>query len=227
MTAESRRIKSYEHPTRTITETEDLWPRWIWHHCGDGYVCLESSRYPHWYLNVNYGHWSVYGCVVYTLTPHNDAKLKVNVVRNTSSGLLVELASWQSGVDGLSTYLYIPPRCEGYRQVAEYYNPGPGNVSFRYSYSTGVTQTDAVSTTKEYSLSSVFEVTRGIVSAALAGSFSQSWAQEQSISSTEMDTHQLITSIQPGKKKIIWQKVATYGIYEWRSGTFIPCVSDI
>lgn len=235
-------IKSHKHPTRTITETEDLWPRWIWHDCGDGYVCLESSRYPNWYLNVNYGRRSVYGCVVHTLTPHTDARLKVIVINDTSSGLLVQLASRQSGVaaedyrdNGLSTYLYIPPRCEGYRQVATYYNPGPGNISFRYSYSTGVTQTEAestqVSNTITLSLTKVFEVTKAIFSASLmasvSGSFSQSWTHEQSVSSTEMDTHQLTASVQPGRKKVIWQKVATYGMYEWRASTFIPCVSDI
>lgn len=189
-------------------------------------MCLEPTRFPHSYLRVYYKrNGKPYFRLRKSLTPRDDSRLEVIVDKNTPRGLLVNLVPAESGKkNGLRTYLYTPPRCEGYRQVAEHYNPGPGNdLSFTYTYSTGITRTETSSKTTSYGLGVLLGAANGIVGAAVGGVFSQSWKYERSISTTELEKHQVNDSVPPGYKKIVWQKVATYGMYEWRSSSFIPC----
>ncbi|KAK4322016.1 hypothetical protein Pmani_007218 [Petrolisthes manimaculis] len=227
-------IKSHPHPTRTITETDDLWPKWIWHDCGDGYVCLESARFPDYYLYVNYRSGGQFGCVRHYRNPQSSPKLKIISQNKTSDGFLTEFA-YKDGEGyqnyGIKAIVHIPPRCEGYKRLAVYNNPGPGNFSFRYTINTGMTKTATTSITTSYSLSfnidTMINVKKFIIGASLGGSFSQSWTYEQSASSMELEAHQIFSSVPPGKKTVIWQKVATYGLYEWLSSIFVPCTSKL
>ncbi|KAK3882236.1 hypothetical protein Pcinc_013376 [Petrolisthes cinctipes] len=196
-------IKSYPHQTRTITEPKDSWPKWIWHDCGEGYVCLESGRYPNYYLFVNYLFGSRYGCVRHYWTPQTSPKLKIVSKTQTPDGLLMEFAYKSGGKyqnSGIEAYVYIPPRCEGYKRLGEYNNPGPGNFSFSYTYTTGVARTESRSTTKSFSVGALLEIRKSIVGAGLLGFFSKSWTYEQSASSMELETHQISSFVPPGTK---------------------------
>ncbi|XP_042235197.1 uncharacterized protein LOC121874917 [Homarus americanus] len=217
-------VWNWEYPTKDITDPEAEWAKWIWHDCGTDLVCLESVKYPNNYLYThNFVGYS------YSSSPKTEdwTKLKISQKSYTSRGIHMFLSDqrWiDDGYDqGIYVYVYIPPRCFGYKIADELYNYHNDKAELKYEYSRGLTRSDkkTITVTLESKISVGTEVTNGIISAALSieNSLTTSWAHETLASETTLQKTTTTVNVQPNTKLVVWQKVATYGPYEWYSSS--------